>query len=81
MPVLIGRTLLAQLAALACCMLPLATSSAQAGSHLLGGPHEPTCEVVQVETAAPEPDGTRRIRRCLFDTFGGNHRPGRWSPR
>ena len=44
--------------------------------YLLGGPHEPTCEVVQVETAAPEPDGTRRIRRCLFDTFGGNHPAG-----
>jgi len=44
--------------------------------YLLGGPHEPTCEVVQVETAAPESDGTRRIRRCLFDTFGGNHPAG-----
>ena len=39
MPALIGRTLLAQLVALACCMLPLAISYAQAGSRLLGGPH------------------------------------------
>jgi len=44
--------------------------------YLLGGPQEPTCEVVQIETAAPEPDGSRRIRRCMFDTFGRNHPAG-----
>jgi hypothetical protein len=44
--------------------------------YLLGGPEEPTCEVVQVASDAPEPDGSRRIRRVLFDTIGGNHPVG-----
>jgi hypothetical protein len=44
--------------------------------YLLGGPDEPTCEVVQVEFAAPEPDESRRIRRAMFDTVVMNHPAG-----
>jgi len=44
--------------------------------YLTGAPQEPNCEVVQIDTAAPEPDGSRRIRRCMFDTFGRNHPAG-----
>jgi len=44
--------------------------------YLLGGPDEPTCEVVQVMAGEPEPDGSRRICRAMFDTVGGNHPAG-----
>ena len=44
--------------------------------YLLGGPDEPTCEVVQVTSGAPEPDGSRRIRRAMFDTVVMNHPAG-----
>ncbi len=44
--------------------------------YLLGGPEEPTCEVVQVDVAGQEPGQPRRIRRVLFDTIGGNHPVG-----
>ena len=44
--------------------------------YLLGGPEEPTCEVVQVEAGEAEPGRPRRIRRCRFDTIGWNHPAG-----
>jgi len=44
--------------------------------YLLGGPYEPTCEVVQVMAGEPEPDGSRRIGRARFDTVGWNHPAG-----
>jgi len=44
--------------------------------YLLGGPGEPTCEVVQVTSDAPEPDGSRRVRRAMFDTVVMNHPAG-----
>jgi hypothetical protein len=44
--------------------------------YLLGGPDEPTCEVVQVEFAAPEPGEPRQIRRAMFDTVVMNHPAG-----
>jgi hypothetical protein len=44
--------------------------------YLLGGPEEPTCEVVQVEPAKPEPNEPRLIRRAMFDTVVMNHPAG-----
>jgi hypothetical protein len=44
--------------------------------YLLGGPEEPTCEVVQVASTAPEPDESRRISRAMFDTVVMNHPRG-----
>ena len=44
--------------------------------YLLGGPDEPTCEVVRVMAGPPEPDGSRRIGRAMFDTVVMNHPAG-----
>ncbi|QIY65331.1 hypothetical protein HEP85_31700 [Streptomyces sp. RPA4-2] len=54
---------------------PVSAPSPQAlkpGAHcLLGGPGEPTCEVVQVSVAVP-----RRIRRGMFGTIASPHPAG-----
>ena len=44
--------------------------------YLLGGPEEPTCEVVQVVSAKPEPRESPLIRRAMFDTVVMNHPAG-----
>ena len=71
-------TLIAPLATRASSFVVSAPSSELPASqcYLLGGPDEPTCEVVQVTSGAPEPDGSRRIRRAMFDTVVMNHPAG-----
>ena len=44
--------------------------------YLLGGPEEPTCEVVQVKPGEPEPGELRLVRRAIFDTCVMNHPAG-----
>lgn len=44
--------------------------------YLLGGPEEPTCEVVQVASAGPEPGEIRLSGRAMFDTVVMNHPAG-----
>ncbi|TJZ99791.1 hypothetical protein [Actinacidiphila oryziradicis] len=45
-------------------------------NYLLGGPGEPTCEVVQVEGGEPLPGEPRRIRRARFRTIASAHPAG-----
>jgi hypothetical protein len=45
-------------------------------NYLLGGPGEPTCEVVQVAADEPLPGKRRRIRRGRFRTVASAHPAG-----
>jgi hypothetical protein len=45
-------------------------------NYLLGGPGEPTCEVVEVAADEPLPSGARRIRRARFRTIANVHPAG-----
>jgi hypothetical protein len=45
-------------------------------NYLLGGPGEPTCEVVQVAAGEPLPGRRRRIRRGRFRTVASAHPAG-----
>jgi hypothetical protein len=45
-------------------------------NYLLGGPGEPTCEVVQVAAGEPSPGRRRRIRRGRFRTVASAHPAG-----
>ncbi|MEU6216424.1 hypothetical protein ABZ845_02715 [Streptomyces sp. NPDC047022] len=46
------------------------------GNYLLGGPREPTCEVVQIAEGEPTPGEPRRIRRGRFRTIASAHPAG-----
>ncbi|WP_127355791.1 hypothetical protein [Actinacidiphila soli] len=45
-------------------------------NYLLGGPREPTCEVVQVVVGEPLPGEPRHIRRGRFRTIASAHPAG-----
>ncbi|MGW9030878.1 hypothetical protein ACWGQ5_43835 [Streptomyces sp. NPDC055722] len=46
------------------------------GNYLLGGPREPTCEVVQIAEGESMPGEPRRIRRGRFRTIASAHLAG-----